>query len=116
MQTPAKQDRWPRVAMRMVIAAYFIVPAVTRWLSDSRVDCSYCFGDMLHHHFAIFGYFVLGAYLVSYTQPSRDKKSEQQARPSIAFREDLQLGGVLIGLALSASLFAVSFNWSLFFL
>jgi hypothetical protein len=115
MKDIIKSGTWPRVTIRLLIASYFIVPIATGWLSDSRVDCSYCLGDMLHHHFAIFGYIVLGVYLVSFTQPSRSKHSEQ-VRPKIAFREDLQFSGVLLGLAWSASFFVMSFDWHLFFL
>jgi hypothetical protein len=115
MQKSTKLGTLPRVALRLLIASYFIIPIATRWLSVSRVDCASCLGDMLHHYFSVFGYIVLGVYLVSFTQPSRRHDGEQ-VRPNIAFREDLQFTGVLVGLALSASFFVVSFHWDLFFL
>ncbi|MGQ3002525.1 MAG: hypothetical protein ACT6UH_22470 [Hydrogenophaga sp.] len=115
MQNSKKPSTLPRVALRLLIASYFIIPIVTGWQAVNRVDCSYCLGDMLHHYFSVFGYIVLGVYLVSFTQPSRHHDDEQ-ARPNIAFREDLQFWGVLGGLAVSAYFFVVSFNWDLFFL
>lgn len=100
------------------VAAYLLVPVMTGWLSSSRIECSYCLGENLRHALAFFGYFLLGGFALSYTQPRRPSSdsAEVQRRPAISYREDLQEVWFWVSLGMASWFFMVGFNWKLFFL
>jgi len=99
-------------------AAYLLLPIATGWLSASHIECSYCLGENLRHASAMFGYLVLGGFVLSYTKPDRPAFSDASTRdrPERMYREDVRAAAFWLSLILAASVFVTSFNWKLYFL
>lgn len=98
---------------------YLLVPGVTGWLSYENIECTYCLGPATRHALATFGYFLLGGFALSYTQPHRPGPSSPDRvsnRPSINYREDVQEMSFWGSLLFAGTHFATYFNWELYFM
>lgn len=93
---------------------WFGVPWLFGWFFVSRVACTSCFGDVLLHCLAFFGYVVLGGFIYSLSKPWKGRQSEAQlvAQPSgymLGTREEVLLTFVLFG-----GIFAVTWFFNIY--
>ncbi|KAB2875212.1 MAG: hypothetical protein F9K36_05915 [Burkholderiaceae bacterium] len=90
---------------------------LTTLLRAPEEACSLCVLAQAHHHLAVFGYFMLGGYLLSLTQPRYDDTqlnlNRPHTRPFLAYRESVQSYTFFLSLVLAVSFFVGSVSWSL---
>jgi glucose uptake protein GlcU len=54
---------------------YFILPWLTGWSFASSVSCDWCWGDVLRHAFAMFGYGTIGCLFYAVTSQRKSLES-----------------------------------------
>jgi hypothetical protein len=106
-----------KIAALAVIAVWLLIPIATKLLRQPEEACSLCVVALAQYHLAVFGYFMLGGYVLSLSQPRYDDTqlnlNRPHERPFIAYRESVQSYSLLLSLMLSFIFFIGSVRWSL---
>ena len=64
-------SKWKKRLWILFWIVWFFMPFSYGWFYSNQIECKYCFREVFIHHLAVFGYWVLGGFIYSFSKPSK---------------------------------------------